>query len=562
MAQADTIETIERPAAAPHADSTHPDVISQAELDSTQVSRSVAKAMSLLFLVLAGAVLVLDTIIQQSRDGRVKAADLFQPAADAVATGSLRALSPLGSPEFLRSYEESLADHSPSRQFFQPRLQNVLSGAMGFGNDKGVIGRDGWLFYQSGIDYLTGPGILDAAHLRLRTQKMANKGDRDPNPDPRPAILRFNDDCRKAGVHLIVAPMPDKAQLQPAQLTRRMEFDAPMPPPNNRDFAQFVRELRQRGVDVFDPTPAQLRPGDIRYLIQDTHWTPPFMQQVAGDLADYIRRTVDLPPRQMRTQTKTLPVARLGDIVGMLKLSADQSIYRPQEVIVEQVQDSEGRPWHSDPSADVVLLGDSFTNVFSDGEGGDGLGWGRSAGLAPHLSRFLGRPIDVIARNGSGASVTRAELARRPDPLGGKKVVIWEFAIRELACESWKIIPIQAKAPAAPPVADELVVQAELLTSVPPEARKTEVYVNALMVLKMRVLSVEKGRHQGTMVLVKLPSILGRQVQPSTQMRVGEVYRLALRPQGPPEHEATQVVDETGEFRLAPFWVQRFEKLR
>jgi alginate O-acetyltransferase complex protein AlgJ len=93
-------------------------------------------------------------------------------------------------------------------------------------------------------------------------------------------------------------------------------------------------------------------------------------------------------------------------------------------------------------------MGDSFTNVFSL----DSMGWGTAAGFGPHLALALGRDIDVIAQNDSGAFATRQALAREiaggEDRLAGKKVVVWEFASRELAVGDWK--PIDWNALTAP----------------------------------------------------------------------------------------------------------------
>jgi hypothetical protein len=93
----------------------------------------------------------------------------------------------------------------------------------------------------------------------------------------------------------------------------------------------------------------------------------------------------------------------------------------------------------------VLLFGDSFSNIFSL----EGMGWGAAAGLGPQLSLALGRPMDVIAQNDSGAFATRQALARElsagEDRLQGKRVVIWEFASRELSVGDWK--PIDWDAP-------------------------------------------------------------------------------------------------------------------
>ncbi|MDQ6624532.1 MAG: hypothetical protein M3Y69_00105, partial [Verrucomicrobiota bacterium] len=67
--------------------------------------------------------------------------------------------------------------------------------------------------------------------------------------------------------------------------------------------------------------------------------------------------------------------------------------------------------------------------------------------FAEHLSAALGgRPLDCILRNSDGAFATREmlanELARGRDRLAGKKLVIWEFAARELAFGNWKLLDL------------------------------------------------------------------------------------------------------------------------
>jgi len=124
----------------------------------------------------------------------------------------------------------------------------------------------------------------------------------------------------------------------------------------------------------------------------------------------------------------------------MLKLPDEQTFFVPQSAVVHRVENAAGELWEPDPESDVLLLGDSFTNVFSL----EAMGWGTAAGLAPHLAFALGRPVDVIAQNDSGAFATRQALARElgggQDRLRGKRVVIWELASRELAVGDWKAV--------------------------------------------------------------------------------------------------------------------------
>jgi alginate O-acetyltransferase complex protein AlgJ len=141
------------------------------------------------------------------------------------------------------------------------------------------------------------------------------------------------------------------------------------------------------------------------------------------------------------------PASRVGDLVDMLKLPDEQQLFQAQAVLVHQVQDGSGAEWEPDPAADVLLLGDSFSNIFSL----EGMGWGSASGLAPHLALALHRPIDVIAQNDSGAFATRQTLSRElqagQDRLAGKRVVIWEFAARELSVGDWK--PMEFPTPPA-----------------------------------------------------------------------------------------------------------------
>ena len=82
------------------------------------------------------------------------------------------------------------------------------------------------------------------------------------------------------------------------------------------------------------------------------------------------------------------------------------------------------------------------------------MGWGESAGFAEHLSRAMGgQPLDCILRNSDAAFATREilsrELACGRDRLAGKKLVVWEFAVRELMFGNWKLLDLRTRQPQA-----------------------------------------------------------------------------------------------------------------
>ena len=439
--------------------------------------------------------------------------------------------------QHLREWEETLCRVSIVKNLVQPVLQGALSDAGGFGNSQSVIGRDGWLYYRPGIDYVGGPGFLDELHFAARRRKMVKDLRAPPQPDPRVAIREFSDQCTRMGARLIVVPIPDKAMLQPAELSRRLANDHSAAPPNNPDFSRFVAELRADGIDVFDPTPATIGPDDKWFLTQDTHWTPIWMWQVARDLAQYVRSRSELPEAiSGRSQVEVETVRRVGDLVDMLKLPVLQDQFQPEQVEIRRVLDAQsGGPWRADPAAEVLLLGDSFTNIYSFAE----RGWGDSAGFAEQLSDALGLPLDRISRNDAGAYATRqmlsAEFAKGRNRLSGKKVVIWQFAMRELAVGDWKLIPLElGAAPATkfylPPAGKQRTITGTVRQIARAPRPGTVPYKDHIIAVHLVDLSDEDGPIAGGEALVYVWSMRDSVWTPAARWRTDQAVRLRLRP--------------------------------
>ena len=68
------------------------------------------------------------------------------------------------------------------------------------------------------------------------------------------------------------------------------------------------------------------------------------------------------------------------------------------------------------------------------------MGWGREAGFAEALSQAVGHSVDRIARNADGAIASRRALQEDIGRLEGKKVVVWQFAARELSFGDRKVL--------------------------------------------------------------------------------------------------------------------------
>jgi hypothetical protein len=393
----------------------------------TEMSRTTAFALLGVFLLVIYGAPIAEITMEQINDEENVLLDLFR--------------RPL-TKENLKQVEEDLDNNSRLRNWVQPRLQELLTRFGRVGNKKAVVGQDGWLYYQPGVAFLGGQAFLDHDRILSRQRAARMEAGEELHPDPRPAILAFAKALADRGIKLVLFPVPDKTMLEPQKLHGRWDNKAPAPPPRNPDFDRFFAEMQAAGVLAFNATPKVLTPGEPpRFLEQDTHWTPAWMNQVAREMAAFIKTSVPLPDVDAPGwKVQEQPATRVGDIVDMLKLPEGQTVFSPLTTTIAKVTNAAGENFEPDLKADVLLLGDSFTNIFSQAP----MGWGESAGFAPHLAVALGRPLDVIAQNDAGAFATRnllaRELAAGEDRLAGKRVVIWQFASRELGVGDWKPI--------------------------------------------------------------------------------------------------------------------------
>src|SRR3954466_1076238 len=239
----------------------------------TTISRRVAWALVLPFLLVVYAIPV-GQVIRDKRAGDDSVLlDLFRRAPTR---------------ENIRQFEDDLDKASTAREYLRPLMQAELTRFGRYGNSKATRGRGAWLFSAPGITALGGPPFLDPTVLEARRSAAEGAGNAAVSPDPRPAVIEFARFLATRGIRLVMFPVPDKASLQPAELHGRAR-DASGPPARNPDAGRLAAELAAAGVLVFDPTPAALRPGEAPYFMrQDTHWTPAWMEDVAGQLALFL----------------------------------------------------------------------------------------------------------------------------------------------------------------------------------------------------------------------------------------------------------------------------------
>ena len=337
----------------------------------------------------------------------------------------------------IQRYETSLEDRSLTTTVLLGPTRSRLARWFGWGTDDAWVGHDGWLFYRPDLDHSTGPPFLAPdvlAHRRRGGREFSARR----HPDPRPAILDFARQLARQDIRLVLVPTPTKAMVHPEHFGVRT--DADQPPMHNRSYLELVQTLEDNGVTVFDPLPILVhrhqQTGEDQFLSTDTHWRPEAMEAVAQALAAELvnRKHVNADtPIPGRTRT-TMQVTGQGDLQTMMKLGSGPTVFQTQTVTLNQVLMTDGRShWQPDPTARVLLLGDSYTNIYSL----EPMGWGQSAGFAEQLSWHLGQPVDRISRNADGAHATRRQLASDPNRLDGKTIVVWQLAVREFSSGDW-----------------------------------------------------------------------------------------------------------------------------
>jgi hypothetical protein len=340
----------------------------------------------------------------------------------------------------LSGFEVGLENESFIARTLRPPAQFLLTRWLGAGNERVYPGRERWLFYRSDVEHVTMPPFLDHDEMQRRVDDAPEWTD-PPQPDPRLALTRFRDDLARRGIALILVPIPLKPTIHPEMLVRGYADAENARSPENPSYRAFIENLEETGFLVVNPGNAltTARASGPQYLATDTHWRPESMETIAQMLASFIRNQKPLPAVQdPGYRIERREIRNTGDVARMLDLPGDARLFPPEDVWIRRVLAADGSLWRAYREADVLVLGDSFSNIFSL----ESMGWGTSAGFVEQLSYELSRPLDRLVQNDQGAFATRAILQRDPSRLSGKRLVVYQFAVRELTHGDWKVLPL------------------------------------------------------------------------------------------------------------------------
>jgi len=290
---------------------------------------------------------------------------------------------------------------------------------------KGIVGRDGFLFLRTAIDYLLGGDITQ--------QPSAER-------NPFPVVKAYAEALEARGMHLLFCPIPVKASVYPEKVSK----DAPADRHVNPFQRKLLLELAEAGVESIDLLPvflkAKAEKSDLLYQPQDTHWTHRALRLSARALAERIKQepwyaeTVRVP---VQYTLKEVAFTREGDITRILPEEVALE-YEPAELTAQQVVRPDGSFYKDDKTSPVLLLGDSYAGVLHYEDC-------RHAGISALLAYELGTPVDLIVGQGMGPKVwKKLRRSHSGRSLGSKKVVIWIMSARDLYNyrDPWEVVPL------------------------------------------------------------------------------------------------------------------------
>ncbi len=289
-------------------------------------------------------------------------------------------------------------------------------------------GADGWFFLRGELRSYSrgefwGPAAETAAAAAV-------------DRDPLPAISDFAAQLGRAGIDLLVVPVPGKIAIYPDRLDAGLPTDAL----NGGAHERFITMLGAAKVDALDLATAfrAMRASGIdSHCHQDSHWSPAGAELAARLIADHLKTrswyAATTPSQGFAVSTSSGHVH--GDLVARQK---ELRAVTPKEALIMHQVTLDGAPVVSDRGSPVVLIGDSHLQVFSSGLLGSG------GGLPDHLARMLGMRLDLVTEQGGGANGPRETLQRRGDRLAGKRCVVWLFTSRTLteSDAGWKRIAV------------------------------------------------------------------------------------------------------------------------
>ncbi|MCU0608479.1 MAG: hypothetical protein MUF22_01770 [Chitinispirillaceae bacterium] len=348
--------------------------------------------------------------------------------------------------DYLRPYEKEMEKSSIFANSVRPWLLAGYFALFGDLGSKGLRGINDWLFYRIDVDYIVRPDVLDVR------SRIVDANDDPLTEDIVGSIVSFKNDLAKRGIDIIFVVMPTKAAIYPDLLSKGMRPESSGTIGPTPHILKVLQEAGVETVDLFAALAAERAndraAGDSLYLRTDTHFKNRAVRAVARAIADKVKQYPWFTAGTTEYECDSVVVTRKGDIAEMTDFppsvmrNAPKAL-RPESTLCFQVyrvsRDATGavadRILYKDDfvRSQILVLGDSFSRIYQTDQP-------KGAGWIAHLARELSQPVASIVNDGGASTLVRQVLARKPQTLKNKKLVIWEVVERDFRYgeEGWK----------------------------------------------------------------------------------------------------------------------------
>ncbi len=559
-----------------------------------QIGKKAAWTLATIFLTMLATPPVLEHILKIS-EGKAKESPI----------GRLFSWNSSDTPflKHLHGTEKNL-DKSFYSEHLRQSLQTEILARFGEGTRQVFVGFDGWLFYRPDLDAITGFGPLNPEPFSVMKDPELGK-----LPETRDVILDYAQQLKERGIDLLIVPVP----LKP------MVYNEYINPQDSRawlthpDAPAFYQLLRNKGIGVLDLTEdfanlrskkqhvfvrvpdrkdkeavaqaeAEARKLKQAFLKQDTHWTVDAMRFTAEKVAAHIRENY---PQALQTAPGPIRAVdgatrySLGDLVYLMGLPQAGKYFGDEEAFLRFIPEGT-----RDRQSPIVLLGDSFVNIYDDPT----LGFDdpkvvneeeklMGAGFSQNLSLLLQMPLDVYAINAKGSTTVRQEFARRPDnEVRAKKLVVWVIASRDILLSrtaahraniEWAKVNFSTKTSepsgstkTVTPVSSSLVVEAVMTEKSANQDPQGTPYRDALHAAVYDIEKVAEGTLSAKQIIGVQWTFRDKVMQPTSETQTGKRYRLTLSPwDSKKELQGLNLVDTTSAFDAERWFVEKLEPL-
>ena len=235
-----------------------------------------------------------------------------------------------------------------------------------------------------------------------------------------PVFVAVSRWLKRKGIDLIVVPVPKMPEVYPDRIVSSVPPDRIVAP----RVRQLLKTLLLSDVEVVDLLPVFLdsraRAEPILFLPADSHWSGWAQRLAAGEIAErlkrypFIRQALDGPAIYRTDRTR---VAIPGSIWPFLNDRERHELSGFTDYELPRVTTVDGRPFCETRNAPVMVIGDSYTDVFQ-------LCFAKGTGIDAWLAEKINLPVSNVSSAGATVAPLK-EIGRNPELLRGTKVVVW-----------------------------------------------------------------------------------------------------------------------------------------